>query len=219
MRKFEIASDLQIFDTYILPSDFLRTVVNAEEVIRTAHDRAQYIVGQAESERQNILAQARRDAEGQLQELRNQMWQEFESAKGHVVSEMYGKMEEFLRKFRGSIPHLIENILFRIVGEFDSDELTARCIAMGIEEMRDATEMVIRVAQEDEEKLRPLLQPWLRDSTARGGFVRMESDNFIPSGQAIILTEIGSVELSVEGQLTAFTENLKKQFTADGEEG
>ena len=36
MRKFEIATDLQIFDTCILPPEFLSTVVNAEEVIRVA---------------------------------------------------------------------------------------------------------------------------------------------------------------------------------------
>lgn len=214
MRKFEIATDLQIFDTCILPPEFLSTVVNAEEVIRVAHERSQKIIQQAETEKQNILAQSRAEAEEKLQELRNQMWQEFESAKGQVVSEMYGKMEDFLLKFRGSMPNLIETILFRVVGEFDAKELAARCIAMGIEEMREATEMIIRVNPDDEAQLRELLSPWLRDTTASGGFIRLEADHFIPENQAVLITEIGSVELSVADQLRAFTDNLKKQFSA-----
>lgn len=214
MRKFEIATDLQIFDTCILPPEFLSTVVNAEEVIRVAHERSQKIIQQAETEKQNILAQSRAEAEEKLQELRNQMWKEFESAKGQVVSEMYGKMEDFLLKFRASMPNLIETILFRVIGEFDAKELAARCIAMGIEEMREATEMIIRVNPADEEQLRELLSPWLRDTTARGGFIKLEGDHFIPENQAVLITEIGSVELSVSDQLRAFTDNLKKQFTA-----
>ena len=213
MRKFEIATDLQIFDTCILPPEFLKTVVNAEEIIRVAHERSQYIIQQAEVEKQNIIAQSRLEAEDKLQELRNQMWREFESAKGQVVSEMYGKMEDFLIKFRGAMPNMIENILFRVIGEFDSNEVTARCIAMGIEEMRDATQMVVRVNPAQEDVLRQMLKPWLRDSMANGGFVRMEGDNFIPAGQAAIITEIGTVELSLEGQLMAFIDNLKKQFS------
>ena len=214
MRKFEIATDLQIFDTCILPPEFLSTVVNAEEVIRVAHERSQKIIQQAETEKQNILAQSRAEAEEKLQELRNQMWKEFEAAKGQVVSEMYGKMEDFLLKFRASMPNLIETILFRVIGEFDAKELAARCIAMGIEEMREATEMIIRVNPADEHQLKELLAPWLRDKTASGGFVRLEADHFIPENQAVLITEIGSVELSVADQLRAFTDNLKKQFTA-----
>ncbi|MEM6603490.1 MAG: type III secretion system stator protein SctL [Pseudomonadota bacterium] len=212
MRKFEIATDLQIFDSCILPPEFLNTVVNAEEVVRVAHERSQAIIQQAEIEKQNIIAKSRTEAEEKLQDLRNQMWKEFEAAKGQVVAEMYKKMEDFLVKFRASMPHLVETILFRIIGEFDAQELSARCIAMGIEEMRDATEMVIRVNPAEEATLRELLQPWLRDNTASGGFVRMENDHFIPEGQAVIITEIGSVELSVKDQILAFTDNLKKQF-------
>lgn len=212
MRKFEIATDLQIFDTCILPPEFLNIVVNAEQVIRVAHERSQHILQQAEIEKNNIIAQSRIEAENKLNELRNNMRNEFESAKGQVIAEMYGKMEDFLTKFRASIPHLIENILFRIIGEFDAQEMTARCIAMGIEEMRDATEMVIRVNPTDEIYLKEMLSPWLRNTKAGGGFVRLETDHFIPEHEAVIITEIGSVELSVEKQLLTFTNNLKKQF-------
>ena len=212
MRKFEIASDLDVFDSMILPPDFLETVVNAENVIKVAHQRAQAIIQQAEMERQNIIAESRNEAEGRLSDLRETMRQEFESAKSQVIADMYAQMEAFLTKFRSGIPYLVENILFKIIGEFDAQQLIARCIAMGIEEMRDATQMIIRVNTEDEEALKILLKPWLRDQKAGGGFVQLEGDSFVPMREAVILTEIGSIELSIDKQLSVFIDNLKEKF-------
>ena len=105
-----------------------------------------------------------------------------------------------------------ENILFKIIGEFDAQQLIARCIAMGIEEMRDATQMIIRVNTQDEEALKILLKPWLRDQRAGGGFVQLEGDSFVPEREAMILTEIGSIELSIDKQLQVFIDNLKEKF-------
>jgi flagellar biosynthesis/type III secretory pathway protein FliH len=212
VRKFEIASDLDVFDSMILPPDFLETVVNAENVIKVAHQRAQVIIQQAEIERQNIIAESRNEAESRLGELRETMRQEFEAAKSQVIADMYAQMEEFLMKFRSGIPYLVENILFKIIGEFDAQQLIARCIAMGIEEMRDATQMIIRVNTEDEEALKVLLKPWLRDQRAGGGFVQLEGDSFVPTREAVILTEIGSIELSIDKQLSVFIDNLKEKF-------
>ena len=212
MRKFEIASDLDIFDSMILPPDFLETVVSAEHVIKVAHERAQKIIQQAEVERHNIIAESRGEAESRLIDLKESMRQEFEAAKSHVIADMYVQMEDFLTKFRSDIPYLVENILFKIIGEFDAQQLIARCIAMGIEEMRDATQMVIRVNSADEEALKVLLKPWLRDQRAGGGFVQLEGDTFVPEREAVILTEIGSVELSIDKQLLVFIDNLKEKF-------
>lgn len=212
MRKFEIASDLDVFDSMILPPDFLETVVSAEHVVKVAHERAQKIIQQAEVERNNIIVQSRGEAESRLIELKESMRQEFESAKSQVIADMYAQMEDFLMKFRSGIPYLVENILFKIIGEFDAQQLIARCIAMGIEEMRDATQMVIRVNSADEEALKILLKPWLRDQKAGGGFVQLEGDTFIPEREAVILTEIGSVELSIDKQLSVFIDNLKEKF-------
>jgi flagellar biosynthesis/type III secretory pathway protein FliH len=213
LRKFEIASDLDVFDSMILPTDFLETVINAEHVIRVAHERAQKIIQQAEIERQNIIAESRNEAEKRLVELKEAMCQEFENAKGQVISEMYEQMEDFLVKFRSGIPYLVENILFKIIGEFDAQQLIARCIAMGIEEMRDATQMIIRVNNADEEAMKILLKPWLRDPKAGGGgFIQIEGDTFIAEREAVILTEIGSVELSIDKQLSVFIDNLKEKF-------
>ncbi|MFT6071758.1 MAG: flagellar biosynthesis/type III secretory pathway protein FliH, partial [Alphaproteobacteria bacterium] len=159
MRKFEIASDLDIFDSMILPPDFLETVVSAEHVVRVAHEHAQRIIQDAEVERHNIIAESRNEAETRLIELKEAMRAEFESAKGQVITEMYAQMEEFLTKFRSGIPYLVENILYKIIGEFDAQQLIARCIAMGIEEMRDATQIIIRVNSADEEAVKALLKP------------------------------------------------------------
>lgn len=198
----------------VLPPDFLDTVVDAKHVIKTAHERAQTIIQQAETERNNVIAESRNEAESRLQELKDSMRSEFEEAKGKVIVDMYAQMEDFMAKFRGGIPYLIENILYKIIGEFDSHQLIARCIAMGIEEMRDATQMIIRVNKADEEALRVLLKPWLRDQRAggSGGFVQLEGDTFVPPQEAVILTEIGSVELSIEKQLSVFIDNLKEKF-------
>lgn len=212
MRKFEIASDLDVFDGMILPPDFLETVVDAEHVVKVAHEHAQKIIQQAEIERNNIIAESRNEAEARLTELRDSMRQEFEEAKGKVIVEMYSQMEDFMKKFRSGIPYLVENILFKIIGEFDSHQLIARCIAMGIEEMRDATQMIIRVNKADEEVLTRLLKPWLRDQKSGGGFIQIEGDTFVPAQEAVILTEIGSVELSIEKQLSVFIDNLKEKF-------
>ncbi len=212
MRKFEIASDLDIFDSMILPPDFLGTVVNAEHIIRVAHERAQKILQQAEVDRHNIIAESRNEAENRLTDLRESMLREFEAAKSQVIIEMYAQMDDFLTKFRTGIPYLVENILFKIIGEFDAQQLIARCIAMGIEEMRDATQMIIRVNTADEEALKVLLKPWLRNQKAGGGFVQLEGDTFIPEREAVILTEIGSVELSIDKQLSVFIDNLKEKF-------
>ncbi|MFT6084449.1 MAG: flagellar biosynthesis/type III secretory pathway protein FliH [Alphaproteobacteria bacterium] len=212
MRKFEIASDLDIFDSMILPPDFLETVVSAEHVVRVAHEHAQRIIQDAEVERHNIIAESRNEAETRLIELKEAMRAEFESAKGQVITEMYAQMEEFLTKFRSGIPYLVENILYKIIGEFDAQQLIARCIAMGIEEMRDATQIIIRVNSADEEAVKALLKPWLRDQKAGGGFIHLEGDTFIAEREAVILTEIGSVELSIDKQLSVFVDNLKEKF-------
>ena len=57
-----------------------------------------------------------------------------------------------------------------------------------------------------------LLKPWLRDQRAGGGFVQLEGDTFVPEREAVILTEIGSVELSIDKQLLVFIDNLKEKF-------
>jgi flagellar biosynthesis/type III secretory pathway protein FliH len=212
LRKFEIASDLDVFDSMILPADFLETVINAEYVVHVAHERAQKIIQQTEVERQNIIAESRNEAEKRLIELKEAMRQEFENAKGQVITEMYQQMESFLVKFRSGIPYLVENILFKIIGEFDAQQLIARCIAMGIEEMRDATQMIIRVNHADEEAMKILLKPWLREQKAGGGFIQIEGDTFIQEREAVILTEIGSIELSIDKQLSMFIDNLKEKF-------
>jgi flagellar biosynthesis/type III secretory pathway protein FliH len=216
VRKFEIAQELNVFDSMILPPDFLETIVNSENIIKNAHKQAQKIIQQAEMERQNIIAESRNEAESRLHELRESMRQEFEAAKSQVIADMYAQMEDFLTKFRGGIPYLVENILFKIIGEFDAQQLIARCIAMGIEEMRDATQMIIRVNTQDEEALKVLLKPWLRDQRAGGGFVQLEGDSFVPEREAMILTEIGSIELSIDKQLQVFIDNLKEKFGTKG---
>ena len=72
--------------------------------------------------------------------------------------------------------------------------------------------MIIRVNKADEEVLKRLLKPWLRDQKSGGGFVQIEGDTFVPEQEAVILTEIGSVELSIEKQLSVFIDNLKEKF-------
>ncbi len=219
MKQFPLHENINVFDTCILPSNFIDAVARADNIIADAKKRAETIIRQAETERNDILEQAKNAGEAGTLEMRKNFKDEFEVAKGRVIAELYNRSEEFLTKFRAGVPALIENILFRIIGEFNEAELTARCIAMGIEEMRDAAEMVIRINPENQEEVIKFLDPWLRNAQTGTGYIKIQTDTFVKPREAVIITEIGTVELSVDRQLKTFTDNLRKQFgSTEGEE-
>lgn len=212
MKQFPLNENINVFDTAVLPSNFIESIARAENIVNDARKRAADIIRQAETEKNDIIEQANKEAEKNAADLRQNLRDEFEVAKGKVIAEMYNRTEEFLTKFRAGVPVLIENILFRIIGEFKEAELTARCIAMGIEEMRDAAEMIIRINPQGAEEIKKYLDPWLRNAQTGGGYMKVQTDTFVKPREAVIITEIGTVELSVDNQLKTFTDNLKKQF-------
>jgi flagellar biosynthesis/type III secretory pathway protein FliH len=210
MKKFDIVGQLNPFDKPLIDSEFLHTIGTAEKIIQQAQHHAQQIVMQAQQHAQHILNEAQQEGHRVVERQRHEINQMAASEKMTILTDTYAKVEVFLQGIRDTIPVFIENILYRIIGAFDEQQLLARCIAMGIEDLRDATEMYIKVNAQDYDVIQPLLTPWLREGS--DGFIRIEKDSFTPAGECTLVSNIGAIELSLEKQLSVFIQGLHQQF-------
>ncbi len=163
-----------------------------------AQQQAQRIIEQAQQQAADLLAQQEAAVSGD---------------KAALLARAEADIDRLLKRVYEALPLVIENILFRIIGAFDEHDLTARCIAMGIEELRDAACITVKVNAQDMPMLSRLLAPWLRSGS--DGVVQIEEDSFVEVGNCTLVTDIGTVELSVAKQLQAFIDALTSAFTAD----
>lgn len=105
---------------------------------------------------------------------------------------------------------LVERSVRRIIGELDDRDLAARVVAEAVSELDEQTALAIRVRAADREALRDAM---VQHPDRFVGVDRIRTDNTLKKGVVVIEGRGGLIDVSIESQLAALTDHLRRELT------
>lgn len=174
----------------------------AERIIAEAEARAQDIVAAAEEEAE--AARAKGFAEGQDQ------------GRAEATQQIVGALAEVQRMADALEPQfigLVRACVGEIIGEElrTNDEAIVQIVRRALQDARQQREVIVRVHPEDAEVLRGQERSLLA-VLARAQQVDVREDPQIRRGGCIVVTELGSIDASLERQLDALSHALQAEL-------
>jgi type III secretion protein L len=190
-----------------------------EKEIVGADKEARRIIAEAKVEAEKILEEARQEAS----DLRDQGYQEgHEEGLGKHTEETVRGLAE-IEKLKQSIePEYIKLVIAcveKIIGKELRTEPRA-IVSIVRAALRDATqqrEINVRVNPQDVETLRSH-QRRLFDVLARAGSVEIREDESVKRGGCIVVTELGTIDASLDRQLAALNAALHDELNASSDD-
>jgi flagellar biosynthesis/type III secretory pathway protein FliH len=182
----------------VLDIDFSAARIPAEAVS---------LVLDAEAARDESLAQAQRliDAAQQVQDdSRQEGLEEGRALAREEVLEVTHLLQQQLRRWIEETAPQITKLVTRCVREvirgFDSEVLVAESVDRGIRELATATELRVRIAPDDLEVVRPMIERLTKEHDVRGS-IRLESDQSLRAGDCVVESPMGVLDLRIDTQL------------------
>jgi len=178
--------------------------------------RAEEIVAAAEAEAACLLERARADAET---EKKRGYEDGLEEGRGEILSQKLALVDESLRymsSVEGRVTDVVLNALSKCVSEIGDRELVVQIVKKSMQAVvRTQQQLTVRTAAEMVPVVRERLGAILADypSVAKADVV---ADERLTGAACIVETESGMVEASVEGQLEAIRQSMRKCFELRG---
>ncbi|MDR3054698.1 MAG: HrpE/YscL family type III secretion apparatus protein [Zoogloeaceae bacterium] len=120
---------------------------------------------------------------------------------GKIVETVMSSVE-YLENLEVSLVKIVGEIVRKLLGEMDHDELIVRLVRQALQTVKSERKVIIRVSSKDEAAVRQGLGGLLqRHANAEGGFLDLLSDPDLPPGSCVLESEMGVVEASLETQL------------------
>lgn len=183
-------------DSVVIPAADYAAVVEARQLLALAEQEAAMIreEAQAEFERQR--------AAGYHQGL--------EQAKAEMAEQMVTHMSQsaaYFSKVEGVLIDLVTQCTKQVIGEFESRDLVERIVRKSLEVTRNEGNVTVRVAPAQSDWLKGRCEAILQ-SFPRIQFLEILPDPRITQGNAVVETEIGVVDATLETQLKAIENAL-----------
>ena len=190
-----------------------------EKEIVGADKEARRIVAEARGEAQRIVEEARQEGEN----LRQQAYQEgYEEGLGKHTEETVralAQVDQMKASIEPEYIKLVKACVEKIIGkELRTEPRTIISIVRAA--LKDATqqrEINVRVNPDDVETLRSN-QRRLFDVLARAGKVEIREDESVRRGGCVVVTELGTIDASLDRQLAALDLALHDELNANEEE-
>ena len=205
-------------ETKILKSADYMHYVEADSLIEIAKRK----VDQMEQEAQQIIADAheqadkiRADAHKEYEEQKENGYQvgldESRTKHAYEINKTVALCNEYLLSYESSLIDIVLQSITKLIGRFDDSELTERVVKEGLKAIRSQKQIVLKVAVDQVSTLQERMSVILADYPDVG-YVDVVGDARLTTGDCVLETDIGVVDSSITGQLTALTAALKVAF-------
>ncbi|MCA6105787.1 type III secretion system stator protein SctL [Bradyrhizobium cenepequi] len=123
-----------------------------------------------------------------------------------LIAATSARTNAYLRRLEQDVPTLVLDVIENLLGRFDPGDLLAHAVRHALTKLQAGGEMRLRVAPEQSMRLREALAE-LGD---HGGsaMIEIEVDPTLASGQCVLWSEFGNIELGLEAQLSALRRGL-----------
>ena len=154
--------------------------------------------------RQEGLAAAQEQVAGQVAQLEA------------LIDELTAARREIFRKSVEDLGTAITHIAERIVGrELAVDSSGVQQLVLDVlDHVQSDDEVAIRIAPEDERQMRNAA-PSVLEHLGRDATFRIELDASLTPGGAVVVTQLGSIDASVETRFVAFEESVQAWVTEE----
>ena len=190
-------------DTKVIKAADAAVVLDAQEILDEARNRAAQIIKSAEDVFQ---AEKQRGFTQGVQEANQKMVQE--------MAKTALRTEQHYQSLTSQTIELVMAVVKKVLGDMD---VRSMVVAQAIEALKSAKagkRLILKVNPEAEETLNEHLSR-INTGSAQGGIIEVECSANLAPGDLIIESEIGIVEASMAVQLDA----IEKAFRATANEG
>lgn len=173
-------------------------------------------------EADQVLAEARRQAEGILADARSQL--EAERARGYEEGMAQAKAElaeqmletvggavDYFARVEKRVADVVASSVRKILGELDDHELILRIVKNALQVVRNQRQVTLRVSPDQEPVVRERIGEILAEDSGTS-FIEVVPDYRLQRGGCILETEVGVVDASAEVQLAALEKALKSRI-------
>jgi type III secretion protein L len=187
-------------ETKILKAEEYRKLVEAEQIIAEADKRAEQILLAARTEYEKEKKQGYRDG-----------LQAAKMAMSERMIEAVTKNVEYLASTETKITDLINNLVGKVIGAIDDRELIVRLVKKSLAKARAEKQVRIHVNRNEVETVNNRLDDILKEYP-NISFLEVVGDKKLEPGSCILESETGTVDTSIDVQLTAIQRSLAKSF-------
>lgn len=176
----------------------------SKSLIKAAKDQAAQIIEKAQQEREIELKRGYDQGmeEAQLQAAENMI-------------ENVSRTIDYLSNVEQQMVNLVMESVRKIFVDFNDEERTILVVKNALSVVRNQKQMVLRIAPDKVELVRGRLNDILSHFPGIG-YIDIVSDGRLQADSCILETGIGTVEASLEGQLTALENVFRKTLGSRG---
>lgn len=184
----------------VLKADEYRAFVDAKSIVSQAEAEAICIVNAAKQEYESQKQQGYQDglAEGRIQTAEQ------------MVSTV-GKTVEYFSGIEEKVADIVENALKKILGEMEDRSVVLKVVRNALAVVRNQSTVTLRVCPDEATHVEAHLSDLL-GQYAGISFLEITPDPRLQKGGCILETEIGVVDASVDVQLEAICEALRRSI-------
>ena len=177
----------------------------------SAWQDAQTLLAQASVDAQDIRAQAKAAFDAECKRGYEEGFEQANMEMAERMIENAGKMVDFFASVEQRMVGLVMVAMRRIVGEFSDTERVMTVVRSGLAVMRNQKQLTLRLAPAHSDEVR-LRAHELLENFPGIGMLDIVGDSRLKGDAAILESEIGVVEASLEMQLRALEQGFKKML-------
>jgi type III secretion protein L len=130
------------------------------------------------------------------------------------MMEITAKSVRKFSHFEEAILNIVMRSLRRVIGEIDDTELIRRIVTNALEVVRNQKRATLRVNPDQAPAVRKSVAEWTKKGS-QIELMEVVADSRIGKEACLIETEIGTVDASLDVQLTAIRRVLSKAFSLE----
>ena len=189
----------------LLKADEVAVLLQANEILDTARQRAEEMMRQAEIAYESRREEGYRDGqeEGRLEH-------------AEKVLETVLSSVDYLSSLEKTIVEVVTTSIRKVIGEIDANELIVRIVRNALTAVRNQQRVTIRVAPADEKAVSEALAAMIQSVPGDVGFIDVVADGRLERGSCLLESELGVVDASIETQLKALEHAFYAKIQAQG---
>lgn len=180
----------------------------SEDIVNKANKNAVLIVENARKQAQTIIKNAQSEAQQQKE---NIITSEEDKARQEIAADILGfvtTLQNDVKQCDELIIDLVHQSLQKIIGQFDKKEIYTQIIRQGITELQGQLGLRLRVPLEDENLARDAVDQLNISFAGRSPIEHIEVSSNLKSGECILVSDGGLLEISLECQLQNIIDGL-----------
>ncbi|MGI9486068.1 MAG: HrpE/YscL family type III secretion apparatus protein [Geminicoccaceae bacterium] len=187
-------------DQRIISADDYHVWLAANECLTAAREQAASITDTAEAAYQEERRQGYEDGKNE--------------AKAELAGEAYElvmRRIDYIAKLEAELIDLVADTAAAIIGKVDHEDMMTGLVRTGLERLKRGSSVTIRVESGLARYLRQQIDLLARDYPAVAA-IEISGEPSLGSGQCLLDTEMGTIDASVDVQLSALRQALKRVF-------